>query len=148
MGASGEGAYEILDHTADVRVVCKGTDLPGVMAAARDALYAVALESVPSGAPTEARRIEIGGASDADLVVRWVQELNYLLDVEQFVARDLSFRQLPRDPDETVPGWRIDARGCRCRPEDRATEIKAATYHGAELRRDTGRLSIELVFDL
>ncbi len=133
--------FRFLDHVADERVACWGANLDELFTSAMDALYAVALQDRRDETPYT-RRIQLEGDGLDDLMVRWLQELIYLLDVEHFAAAAVEF--------DRIDTHRLDAvlQGYRCRPEDRKTEVKAATYHGIAVEHRDGQYRAEVLFDL
>ena len=106
------------------------------------ALYAVTL-SRHEGDGGQHRVVELAGPRPhEELLVRFLQDLIYLLDVESFVA-DM-FTLTPRDDG----GFTVEMRGHLCAPEHRETEVKAATYHGVNVRQSGGRWVADVVLDL
>ena len=133
--------YRLLEHTADVRAECRGTSIGELLVAAADALYAVAFRE-RGGATDDVNVVDVAGASTEELVVRWLQELIYLMDVDRFAAVSYEFL-------ETTPTRvRAALRGHTYAPSDRATEVKAATYHGMHVHRDADGYVVEVLFDL
>ncbi|MCL4218159.1 MAG: archease [Candidatus Hydrogenedentes bacterium] len=134
-------SYEFLPHEADVRVRCTGETFAELLKALADGMYAVALEEMKEKTP-QTREIEVTADSPEELLVRWLQELNYLLDVHKFVAVEIE----ADCPNER--SVKAQLRGYLCRAEDRATEIKAATYHGMTVEKTKAGYAAEVVFDL
>ncbi len=138
-----DGHLRFLDHTADVLAECEAPDFAGLLEVAARALYETALETYRGGAAPDARRMaRIEGGSYEEILVRWLQELLYLLDVERFVAIRFRF--------DEASGARLRAvvDGYVHGPDERAVEVKAATYHGMEVRRDAEGFRARVVFDL
>jgi SHS2 domain-containing protein len=138
-----EGTYRFLDHTADVQVECRASTLDGLFAAAARSLYEIALQSVHDQ-KDESCEIELltEGMPDEEILIAWLQELLYLLDTRHFVAVTFDFG--------TRGGDRIcvSLRGYRHDPHERATEIKAATYHDLSLEKQDGVYIALVIFDL
>ncbi len=133
--------YAFVDHTADVMADCWGRGFPALLMAAADALYETALE--------ERRRdrdhiqtIELSAQGREDMLIRWLQELLFLLDTEQFVGVSFSFQKA--SPERLA----ASVEGYRHMPEERGPEIKAATYHGLEVQREGDRYKARIVLDL
>ncbi|HOE65864.1 MAG TPA: archease [Candidatus Hydrogenedentes bacterium] len=134
--------YSFHNHTADIRYECEADSFEELLIAAAQALYAVALVR-DEGHGNERRVLELAGPrAHEEYMVRFLQDLIYLLDTEHFVA-DL-FTIAPR----TEGGYDIELEGCLCSPDDRAAEVKAATYHGCEVRRHEGRWIANIVLDV
>ncbi len=134
--------YKLLNHTADARVECRGSNLEELLESAAQALYAVAFRRIQPGKETE-HTVQIRPQkSSEDLLVRWLQELIYLMDVENFVACEFYFDRAGPD------GIRAKVRGYTYEPQEREAEVKAATYHGMEIRHERGELVTQVIFDL
>jgi SHS2 domain-containing protein len=134
--------HRFLEHTADVMAECRGATFRELLLSARDALYEVTLETRrdDTGASLS---IEVNDAANReDLLIRWLQELNFLLETEAFVAVAVEFTDLSRT------ALTARAAGYLCAPEERADEVKAATYHDLNIRRQEGALVASVVFDL
>ncbi len=140
-------SFEFLEHTADVRAECRGATFAELLEAAANALYALALEkrsaqSQEAKRPTINKSIEIVADNREELLVGWLQELIFLLDVERFVAVDYSFSE------SCVPHLRAELRGYRCNTDELGEEVKGATYHGLEVRESPRGFVARVVFDL
>lgn len=143
MENSFEDRYRFLDHTADVQVECFSSTFEGLMATAARAMYEVALRD-PRTDESESCGVEldIADLSDEEILVGWLQELLFLLDSRRFVAVSCQF--------SSVSGETLSAvvRGYLHGPDERATEIKAATYHDLVVEERDGARYARLIFDL
>jgi SHS2 domain-containing protein len=94
--------------------------------------------------PLQALQVVVEADDRADLMVRWLSELNFLHVTEGwlFCAFDLEERT-DRRLVATVRGERIH-------PGRHViyTEIKAVTYHGLEIRQDEDGWHAQVIFDL
>lgn len=133
--------FRLLEHSADIRVECRGQTIEDLLRSAAEALYAVALRS-RRNATDLTRSISLEADSPEDLLVRWLQELIFLLETERFVGAEFRF--------PTAHNTAVDAEACGylCKPEERETEVKAATYHGAAIERRAGELVAHMLLDL
>lgn len=134
-------AYQFLEHTADARVRCEADSLDGLLTSAAEALYAIALERVRTDAAIS-RSLQVDAPCREELLVRWLQELIFLLDAQRFVAARFTFGALTESHVEA----RLD--GYMCSGEERAEEVKSATYHGLAILRRKDRYSAEFILDL
>ena len=132
--------FRLLEHTADVRAECRAARFEELLVVAAQALNAVALHEVRAQTDTE-RKIEALGSTPEDLLIRWLQELIFLMDVEHFVGVEF---------DISCESTRVLAkvRGYLHGPEERAIEIKAATYHDLKIRESDGGLVVNVLFDV
>ena len=129
------------EHTADVRVECRAPTFPALLETAADAFYAVAFCRRRDGG-NAIRRARFEATSAEEMLVRWLQELIFLADVDGFVMTHADFEAAsPNKVCAVLSGYIAP-------PADRETEVKAATYHGMAVRRDNDDLVAEIVFDL
>lgn len=139
--AARNGTYRFLEHTADALAECRAKSLPFLLEAATGALYAIAL-TARRDEQTQTRHLSVSGESREDVLIRWLQELIFLLDSERFVAVRCRFDQVTSSiVDAHVSGY------C-CRAEERQTEVKAATYHDMAITEEGGQWVARVVFDL
>ncbi len=135
--------YEFLEHTADTQVECRAETFTGLLETAARALYAVALNGLRETDNVQ-QVVRVEGASREEVLVRFLQELLYLLDAVHFVATRFSWEQAGRE------ALKFAARleGYRCAPDERAVEIKSATYHDLEVRETEGGFVARVIFDV
>lgn len=129
--------YEWVEHTAEVELRIEADTPAGVF---REAMAAFA-ELVGNDVQGEAaeRELWLVAADRASLLVRWLEELIYLADAEDFL------------PEDAV---QLDAGGKELRARVRGHVgsprplVKAVTYHGLEFRRGAGTWRATVVFDV
>jgi SHS2 domain-containing protein len=137
----------MLDHTADVGFELSAATLVGLFDEARRALLLVAFERPPHDG-SEERALRLSAPDRETLLVRWLNELIYLVQDAGFVpARaELEVRQ---------------SGGGTCELETRLAgapllleeygwqgEIKSATFHGLEVRREDGGWRATVILDV
>lgn len=133
--------FRFLEHTADVQAECRAPDFEGLLETAAHALYAMAFKKTRSAADIEFA-VQVSANGREELLVSWLQELIFLMDAERFVATDFRF--------DTVDNATVRAglRGYRYDPEERAEEVKSATYHELEVRQTDEGFVARVIFDL
>ncbi|MCL6522870.1 MAG: archease [Firmicutes bacterium] len=142
-----------LEHTADVGLEVEAGDLPSLFAALGEATLALLLERPPHrprrGRGERALQLE---APDLEgLVVRWVDELLYLVQTRSFVPARW---RLEVTPGEGEAPWRLAARleGVPLEPGRMGFrgEVKAATRHRLLAGREApdGRWRVRLYLDV
>ena len=134
-------SFSFLEHTADVQVECRADSLAGLLESAARALYAVTLREVQSVSDHE-RVVEVRAANREEMLIRWLQELNYLLDIEHFVGTQFVFESIKDG------GACVRLRGYRCSAAERAEEVKSATYHELAIQQNDGGFMARVIFDL
>jgi SHS2 domain-containing protein len=136
------GTYQFEPHTAEVQVRIKGTDLPELFEEAGYALAELMLGEDPPEAPPEAQEehVTLEAADTEALLVDWLNELISRADVwkrvyTDFVVEHLSERAL-----------RARIRGST--PSVLKTAVKAATFHGLEIREHEDGFTATVVLDV
>lgn len=133
--------YRFLEHTADVRAECKGATFAELLEAAARVVYAVAFQRMEDR-DDRRRLICVEANGMEDIVVRWLQELIYLMEVERFAATTFTFHRADAHRVQAEAGGYEYAAG------DREDEVKAATYHGMSVQQDEQGYRAEIILDL
>jgi SHS2 domain-containing protein len=138
---------EMLDHTADVGFELGAPTLEGLLEEARRALLMVVFERPPEGGEDEGE-IRLSAPDRETLLVRWLNELIYLIQEAGFVpARaQVDIRETGRT------GYELGAR-LTCAPlllEEYGWqgEVKSATFHGLEVVERDGLLHARVILDV
>lgn len=136
-------AFETFEHTADVGLVIRGQTLDELFANAADALVDIIVD--PSALREDVRMTAAVSAADRPaLLVAWLNELLYLLDVHRFLPRRCRVTELRETALEAeLLGDTID-------PERHPVRrmVKAATYHGLSLTRSNGMWEARVILDV
>jgi SHS2 domain-containing protein len=123
---------EMLDHTADVGFELGATTLEGLFEEARRALLMVVFERPPQEGEDEGE-IRLSAPDHETLLVRWLNELNYLIQDSGFVPvrAEVEIREAGG------AGYALEAHlsGAPLLLEEYGWqgEIKSATFHGLEI---------------
>ena len=134
-------SFRFLEHTADARIECVGRTFAELLESAAAGLYAITLLNRRDEASDE-RLVRAIGNSREETLIRWLQELNYLLDIEHFVATRFRFAgAVERDVEAVASGY-------LCAPEERAEEVKSATYQQLAVRETDEGFMAQVTFDL
>jgi len=141
-------AFEHLDHTADTAVRVLALDGPDLFREATRALLSILLDEASAPvADLEPIAIRLEAEDPEALLIDYLNELIFLFDTKRFLPSRLEVRGLRLEKPALLEG---EVRGEMYDPaRHRAkTEIKAATFHGLEIRTIGGRLEADVVFDL
>jgi SHS2 domain-containing protein len=137
------GAYEVIDHTADVGIVARAATLPELFETAAEGLFSFIVDagSVESRAWIE-RTVE---ADDlAAMLVDWLNDLLAVFSADAFVPKVFVVDEVSESRlRATVHGEPVDP--------TRHTfhlDVKAATYHQLEVVRDDGGWRARVIFDV
>ena len=128
--------YRLLPHTADIAAELRAVDEPGLRAAGIEALRELLVGDSPVGALAE-RPIEPRGADAAERLVHFLGDVLYLYDTERFVPARAS------PTGDGVAGEPFDPARHHAQ-----REVKAVTYHGAEVRKEAEELVATVIFDV
>ena len=135
--------YEVLDHTADLRIRVRASDLPSLFENAGHALFDI-IADVNTVQPARRRRLSIQGADLEELMVNWLSELHYHFEVHGLLLRRFSVLSLDdRSLRAQVQGEAYDPDRHRLK-----TDIKAVTYHQLEIAQVGGEWQAAIVFDI
>ena len=134
--------YKIFDHTADVGIEASGRTLEESFGEMAKGMFALITNGGVIGKKI-VKRIEIPLKSDEELMlVDFLSELLYIHDVENLVFGDFNI--------EIDTSLTCDAYGEKFDREKHGigTEIKAATYHMLEIKKNKKEVIIKVLFDI
>lgn len=142
------GGYRVFDHTADVGLEAWGLSPSEAFAAAARGMVAIMLGQDPlewsgNGAPCEFD-VNIEGADWEELLVNWLAEILFHVEVDGFVPRGIEIAEC------APPRCRSFLSGV-CAEESGSfggVGIKAVTYHQLKLEVGTARTELRLIFDI
>jgi SHS2 domain-containing protein len=131
--------YEELDHTADWALRIHGKDMSELCLNAASAMLAACGSRPGTEAPVE-RRVSLQAGNREVLLVRWLQEVLYSIDV---------FHRLPTRIEVVVtPELKLTARWQETDLAAIDKPVKAVTYSGLAVTEADGRLEATVVFDV
>lgn len=140
-------SYRFIEHTADIAVEVESITIQDLFAFACHAWRDAALESndVPS---TEIKSISVSGNSYEELLIQLLSELNYLLYVEKWVFN--SVESIIIGVEGTSLKLIAEFFGDIFNSEEYnlKDEIKAITYHQAEIQKKGDLYMTRIVFDI
>ena len=137
------GGFDIVGHTADVRVEATGDSLEGALAWLATGMFST-MANVEKVEPREKVSFRVSSSSVETLAVDWLNELLYLFEAEAFLpaeyAVDVGADAISLKAECT--GERADPKRHELRPG-----VKAATYHDVIVSQD-GSWRIRVVLDV
>jgi SHS2 domain-containing protein len=138
-----EKPFEIIDHTADIGIVAYGADIKQVFANAALGLFSL-MADLDDLEENVQRKLELSAEDAEVLLVEWLNELIYILDVEHIVFKRFEIDELTSN--------QIKARcfGEKIKPGQHRLkrEVKAATYHMLRLNKEDGGYKVQVIFDI
>ena len=134
--------YEILEHTADIRIRVFGRSLDDLFVNAAQAMFNILADEIPCANPP-IKALIIQEAEDVEeLFINWLNELLSLSAVEGLVFEDIIISDISDKSVEAV------ATGTDLRNYKVNSEIKAATYHQLKIEKMQSGWLAEVVFDV
>ncbi|MCF8035614.1 MAG: archease [Desulfobacteraceae bacterium] len=135
--------YEVIDHTADTGIrVWAGTPT-GLFAEACRAMFELITDN-SRVAPVKTRKLFIEGIDQTDLLINWLRELLMLWSADRELVASVQISEL------SEKNLRATVRTQPFDPEYHViyTDIKAVTYHGAEIISRDRHWETSVIFDV
>ena len=130
--------YRFIDHTADIGIRVVSGDVQGLFEDAAQALIDIMGAGCHEGSLEE--EISVKGIDRIDVLVRWLQELLYRIEVEDLrIARLTVLEVNDNGMEALVAGTAI--------PTKLREEIKAVTYHNLEILEVDNHVETTIIFD-
>lgn len=142
-----EGVRE-LEHTADVGIEVSAASWPELLRRAAEGTWYLVFgerhsvgEPEPGDEDEEAHDLHLEADGAEFLLLKWLQELLFLHEVDGFVARRVRFVTLSeRELDALV--WGGPPR------RDPVRDLKGVTYHALSAKREAGGWMARVIFDI
>jgi SHS2 domain-containing protein len=129
-----------LDHTADWAICVRGADLPDLFTQAAAGMLSLANPCPLPGRPGLRRQVHLLAADRESLLVRWLEELHFMLETQGQVPRHLHLR--------ISPDLELSADLILGPVEAPGRAIKAITFHGLRVLETSNGLEATVVFDV
>lgn len=136
------GTWQFEPHTSEVRIRVEGTDLAELFEEAGYALAEVMLGESPPEPPAgaEEEHVTLDAADTEALLVDWLNELISRSDMKKRVYTHVVV--------DALAERKLHARIRGFTPEVLKTAVKAATFHGLEIREHEDRFIAFVVLDV
>jgi len=135
-----EKRFELLEHTADIRIKIFGSSKEDLIKNALAGMASIQKEDVLNKKAAIIRPIFVESIDLSALVVDFLGEVLALSDSNQEVYTVIVFKEFS----DTI----IDAELKGISVDQFDEDIKAVTYHGADVREVAGGLEVTIVFDI
>jgi SHS2 domain-containing protein len=137
--------YEFFEHTADIGLRARAAELDTLFADAAAALFAVMVTNFDAVRPVQQLSFELEEDCLDDLLHDWLAELLYTFHTRRVLLKEFQVRLSGDDTRLTAV-----ARG---EPVDLArhqldVEVKAITYHGLKVERQSSGWLAEVIVDI
>jgi SHS2 domain-containing protein len=135
--------WETFEHEADVGLVVRAGDGPGLFATAGKALFSLVCE-LERVDPSEAYELSGQAADVGALLVDWLNDLVWVVQGLGAVSSEFRFEEW------SETGYRGAALGEPIDAERHAFRdvVKAATYHGLDVRRTEKGYEARVILDV
>ena len=135
--------YHTFDHTADLGLVITGASEVALFANAAHAVLDIITDLARVEA-RETRRIAVEGDGLEDLLVNFLREVLYLYNGERWLLKELRIIRISeKDLEAEARGETLDAQKHKI-----CKEIKAVTYHQAQIHETPGGWTARVIFDV
>ncbi|MFH1508346.1 MAG: archease [Candidatus Omnitrophota bacterium] len=137
--------YELLEHTADIKILVKARDLQGLFENSALAMFDIMgqlIEDLKQELEGAGLTITQNATDIEELLINWLNELLSLSAVNELFFTDFKIYRLDRTSchadiyGEDIKNYKIN------------TEIKAATYHELKIKENKDGWTAEIVFDV
>lgn len=132
--------YELLEHTADVMVRCRGETLEECF---ENAAYALSDQTVDASTvePRDCMTFEVTGDDDEEKLYAFLSEVLFYQDAESYAFSEFKVKIDGNTVSAEIYGEPLDVKKHRAK-----IEVKAITYHMMEVKREIPELTV--VFDI
>jgi SHS2 domain-containing protein len=139
--------FNFIDHTADIAVEVEGDTIADLFIASASAWQESVVEKNKINFFIR-KEIFIEGMSYEDLLVSFLDELNFLLLTKKWVSGNINEIEIKKTEDRfylkaEIAGENIDENKHQIK-----VEIKAVTYHQMEIKKIKNKYSTRIVFDI
>ena len=135
--------YEFFDHTADLGLRVRATNLNDLFADAATALFAAIVDDLDSVRHERELEIEIVGTDREYLLFDWLRELLYRFDADHLLLSKFQVEVGESGLKAKTWGEQIDATR-----HVLSHEVKAITYHALRVERVDEEWIAEVIVDI
>ena len=135
--------YEVIEHTADVGLRIRAADLETLFVEAAQGLFSLIVPDLAAVRTTDSIYFELQGEISELLLFDWLNELLFTYETQHLLLAqfEVKFGKF---------GMRATAQGEALNHERHALdhEVKAITYHGLKLEKQTDHWLAEVILDI
>jgi len=135
--------YELIEHTADVGIRVRGTDLKELFKNSASAMFDIMAET-KNPEVRKLKKIKIKQKADdlEELLVNWLNELLSLSATKELIFSDFQINKVDKNTLQAV------AMGEDVKNYKVNTEIKAATHHQLKIEQTQSGWQVEVILDV
>ena len=133
--------YELLPHTADIRIRVWGQTIAELFGGALAGLAGVLAGNFAKKSAARSEELEVSADSSVNLLIDFLNEALYLSNVDKAVYDEIEFSELSATSLRgLLKGFAVGSF---------AEDVKAVTYHGAQIKKSTnGYYEVEILLDI
>ncbi len=133
--------YEFINHTADVGIKVWGESLESLFENTAYSMFDI-LTELDKVKAKKSLRVEIEGKRIDELLVDWLRNLLYKFNGEGYLLREFNIEEVSKK------GLKAKVRGEKLNLSRHTlkTEIKAATYHGLQVKKTGQGWEAQVIF--
>ncbi len=137
------GSFTILEHPADIGIEARGVTLANAFEQAATGLMSIIVElsSVGSGS---VQTIELQAGDREQLLVKWLTEILYLYDGQQFVSKKFKIEVLT----DTLLKATIQGEPLNAERHQMLLDVKAITYHQLSIEENDNNITLRVYLDI
>jgi len=144
LAADARNRVSLIDHTADLGIEVEAPSFAALLETAALGMVQVMVDPGRLRA-VESRRVTVAGGDREMLLVGLLREVLYLYDTARWLC---AAAEVVVAADQRSLTARLDGEPFDGARHEIATEIKAVTYHGLEVREQAGRWRATVILDL
>ena len=141
-----EKFYEILEHTADIRVRVRAGDLKTLFSRSSRAMFDLIAGRKTALGAGNADKVELTVSQKAgnleELFINWLNELLFLSSSQGLIFSGFKIKSLSENSLEAL------VLGEKAENYQINKEIKAATYHQLQITKSGNDCMVEVIFDV
>jgi len=136
------GEYELINHTADLGIAVKGESLSDLFKTAASAMLSQMLNLDDIKEDTS-RSIQVQGENLEDLLVRWLNELLFLVS-SGYISKNFDIEKITSH----LISAKVYGEKINLARHPLNIEIKATTYHQLEVKKSNSHWQTMIIFDV
>lgn len=132
--------YELLEHAGDLKIKVYGNSFSELLENSGRALSDIVLPD--SGDMNETRKIFIEGSTKEQILVRFLNELIYLIQSDFLIFRKFKIEDVDNGVNALCMGSKIKS------SDQPDYDMKGATYHELKIENNDGKYTAQIVIDI
>ena len=132
--------FKFLEHKADLKIRIYGRDLAELFVNAALSLAEQQNPKIYPSADREWESIEIQSSDLESLLIDWLNEILSQSDLNQKIYNHFKIEEISEN--------QLKAKIAGVKTEQKQTEIKAATYHGLEIKKTNNHWQAIVILDI